>query len=133
MSRRIKDWKPGDPPLYGWTGNCYECNEEVDLHHHSYLQSSPESIVCDYCRERIDHKQQKKSAEQIISKIEFHYNEFDERTYVWSDAECDWIGFPTFADGEPDWLNPIAIEDMGFADEQTEKNLRSFLMEFEED
>jgi len=61
------------------------------------------------------------------------YNENDGHSYIWSDAECDWIGFPTFADGQPDWLNPTPIEDMEFADEQTEKNLRSFLMEFEED
>ena len=34
------------------------------------------------------------------------YNENDGHSYVWSDAECDWIGFETFQDGEPDWLKP---------------------------
>ena len=67
------------------------------------------------------------------TKTEVIYNDNDGHSYVWSGAECDWFGFPTFVDGEPDWLNPIPIDDMEFADEQTEKNLRSFLMEFEED
>ncbi len=61
------------------------------------------------------------------------YNENDGHSYVWSDAECDWIGFPTYADGEPDWLNPTPIEDMEFADQQKEKDLRYFLMSFAED
>ena len=67
------------------------------------------------------------------TKTEVIYNDNDGHSYVWSGAECDWSGFPTFVDGEPDWLNPIPIDDMEFADEQTRKNLRSFLMEFEED
>jgi len=60
------------------------------------------------------------------------YNENDGHSYVWSDAECDWIGFETFQDGEPDWLKPSTIEDMNLTI-WGEKELRSFLMQFEED
>ena len=60
------------------------------------------------------------------------YNENDGHSYVWSDAECDWIGFPTFMDGEPDWLNPTPSEDMNLTS-WAEHKLRNFLVQFEGD
>lgn len=44
------------------------------------------------------------------------YREDDSHTYYFSPAENEWIAFPTFKDGMPDWLNPTALSDINLSE-----------------
>ena len=60
------------------------------------------------------------------------YREDDGHTYYFSPAENEWIAFPTFKDGTPDWLNPTALSDIELS-ERDLHNLKEWLSGIEED
>ena len=45
----------------------------------------------------------------------------DGHTYIFSNALSEWIAFPTFESGDPDWLNPIPVSEINLNDDETEK------------
>ncbi len=63
-----------------------------------------------------------------MKKPKLFYREEDGHTYVWSNQENDWICFPTYANGEPDWLAPILGAEIQL-DEKEATKLRDFLNE----
>ena len=60
------------------------------------------------------------------------YREDDGHTYYFSPAENEWIAFPTFKDGTPDWLNPTALSDIELS-ERDLHNLKEWLSGIELD
>ena len=45
----------------------------------------------------------------------------DGHTYIFSHALNEWIAFPTFMTGDPDWLNPIPVSDINLSEDELEK------------
>lgn len=60
------------------------------------------------------------------------YREDDGHTYYFSPAENEWIAFPTFKDGTPDFLNPTALSDIELS-ERDLHNLKEWLSGIELD
>jgi hypothetical protein len=58
---------------------------------------------------------------EVQMKIRAYYREGDGHTYIYSRAECEWIAFPTFKTGDPDWLNPTVYSDINLSDEDMKK------------
>ena len=47
----------------------------------------------------------------VMKRVKTYYNEQDGHTYVYSEYDKDWIGFPTLISGEPDWLYGTSFKD----------------------
>ena len=52
----------------------------------------------------------------VMKRVKTYYNEQDGHTYVYSEADAEWISFPTYQSGEPDWLYGTAFSDMDLSE-----------------
>lgn len=64
--------------------------------------------------------------------IKVFFRESDGHAYVYSIAENEWIAFPVFDTGDPDWLNPTAFSDINLNWHDINK-LKSWLEEKEKE
>ncbi len=54
-------------------------------------------------------------------QIRAYWREEDGHTYIYSRSEVEWIAFPTFKTGDPDWFNPIPLSEINLGEEELEK------------
>jgi len=64
--------------------------------------------------------------------IKIFFREYDGHAYVYSIAENEWIAFPVFKTGDPDWLNPTILSDINLNEEDL-KQLQTWLEEKEKE